>query len=153
MILKNLRFSYIDTGDRRVSKGEGRVWCDSTAVVIITTFNSAVTAHVNKIQRSCRKCVEYPCMYVIYSLRPLDPFLPSGGEGRREGERGEGRGERGEGEGEGEGERGEGRGRGEKGGREGRMKEDLRERSCKYLYTHRDLEGDNNSISSFDNVL
>ena len=28
-------------------------------------------------------------MHVCHSLRPLDPFLPSGGEGRREGERGE----------------------------------------------------------------
>ena len=60
-------------------------------------------------------------MHVCHSLRPLDPFLPSGGEGRREGERGEGkgrgegergkgRGERGEAGGEWEGERGDGRG-------------------------------------------
>ena len=51
-------------------------------------------------------------MHVCHSLRPLDPFLPSGGEGRREGERGEGRGkgkgERREGGREWEGERGDG---------------------------------------------
>ena len=49
-------------------------------------------------------------MHVCHSLRPLDTFLPSGGEGRREGERGKGKGERGEGGGEWKGERGDGRG-------------------------------------------
>ena len=43
-------------------------------------------------------------MHACHSLRPLDPFLPSGGEGRREGERGGGEGKR-------EGRKGGGRGR------------------------------------------